>query len=244
MTRARRPRITSPAKVGVAAAGRDSLTPERIIDAALQELDERGLAAFSMRNVAARLGVYPTAIYWHVRSRDALLAGIVGRIVQLVEPAHGLPWQRYLRALFGSYRASIKRHPHASPLVGAHLIGNSSIPLSFVEGLLQKLSEAGFEGLTLVWAYNTVVAALVGFVTQEFATVPDERDAWRAEVRGRLSRGNLSSYPVLRDNLKLLANKAFVLRWQSGAQSALDQSFDLYVDVIVAGLERMAKPPR
>jgi AcrR family transcriptional regulator len=83
-----------------------SLTPQRIVDVALQELDDRELAAFSIRSVAQRLGVYPTAIYWHVENREALLAEIVARILASVEPPLALPWQRYLRELFASYRAA------------------------------------------------------------------------------------------------------------------------------------------
>jgi TetR/AcrR family tetracycline transcriptional repressor len=218
-----------------------TLTPERIVAAALQELDERGLAAFSIRSVAQRLGVYPTAIYWHVANRDALLAEIVARILASVEPRRDLAWQRYLRALFASYRTAIKRHPGAAPLVGAHLVGNRSIRLSLVDGVLAKLVEAGFRGERLVAAYNTVIAALVGFVTQEFAAVPDEaRAAWRSAVRKRLARAELEAYPVLRDHLPLLANRAFILRWHSGAQAPMDRSFDCYVDVVVGGLERLA----
>lgn len=222
-----------------------NLTPDRIIAAALDELDDGGLAAFSVRNVAQRLGVYPTAIYWHVASRDAILAEIVARVLEAAEPRRALPWQRYLRALFRGYRAAIKRHPAAAPLVGAHLVGNRSIRLSLVEGVLAKLGEAGFAGDELVCAYNTVIAALVGFVTQEFAAVPDdERAAWRTAVRQRLAPGKLASYPVLRDNLRRLANRAFILRWQTGAEAPLDRSFERYVDVVIGGLASLARKRR
>jgi TetR/AcrR family tetracycline transcriptional repressor len=212
-----------------------------VIRAALMELDDHGLAAFSIRNVASRLGVYPAAIYWHVKTRELILAEIVAHILAAVEPRPSLRWQRYLRELLANYRAEIRRHPNAAPLVGAHLVGNRSIRLSLVENLLTKLREAGFARRRLVAAYNTVIAALVGFVTQEFAPVPEEDGAaWRAAVKQRLSAAALAGYPVLRENLPLLANQAFILRWQSGAQRPLDDSFAHYVDVVIGGLERMA----
>ena len=223
------------------------LTPERIIAAALAELDHGGLAAFSIRNLAHRLGVYPTAIYWHVQSRDAILGEVVAHLLDTVVPPPALAWQGYLRALFRGYRDRIKRHPNAAALVGAHLVGNRSIRLSLVEGVLAKLRDAGFAGDELVAAYNTVIAALVGFVTQEFAAIPEDESArWRSAVRQRLAVGRLADYPVLRDNLPRLANRAFILRWQSGAQAPLDRSFARYVDVVIGGLERIAprKPPR
>ncbi len=205
------------------------------------ELDDHGLAAFSIRNVAGRLGVYPAAIYWHVKNRQLILAEIVAHILAAVEPRPGLRWQRYLRTLLANYRAAIRRHPNAAPLVGAHLVGNSSIRLSLVENLLTKLREAGFSRHRLVAAYNTVIAAMVGFVTQEFAPVPEDHGAaWRSAVKQRLSAAALADYPVLRANLPLLVNQAFILRWQSGARRPLDDSFAHYVDVVIGGLERMA----
>lgn len=222
--------------------GQNGLTAARVIRAALEELDDHGLAAFSIRNLANRLGVYPTAIYWHVKSREVILAQVVARILTDVEPRRDQPWQRYLRALFTGYRATIQKHPHVAPLIGAHLIGNSSIPLSFVENVLAILAEAGFAQRELVAAYNTVIAALVGFVTQELAPVPEgDRPLWRSAVQARLSADALEDYPVLREHLPLLANRAFILRWDSGAQVPLDESFERYVDVVIGGLEQLAR---
>jgi TetR/AcrR family tetracycline transcriptional repressor len=207
------------------------LTPGRIVRAALQELDDRGLAAFSIRNLANRLGVYPTAIYWHVKSRDVILAQVVAHILADVEPRRGPTWQGYLRALFANYRAAIKKHPNVAPLVGAHV--------------LAALHGAGFAKGDLVAAYNTVIAALVGFVTQEFAPIPDDdRALWQSAVQLRLSEDALDDYPVLRENLPLLANRAFILRWDSGVQAPLDDSFERYVDVVIGGLEKLAPPKR
>ena len=61
------------------------LSPEKVIDAALAILREQGLAALSMRQVSASLGVQPSALYWHVASKQELLAQLADRI--LPEPA-------------------------------------------------------------------------------------------------------------------------------------------------------------
>jgi len=47
-----------------------ALSKERIVEAALAQIDRDGLAAFSLRDVARALGVYPTALYWHVPGRN------------------------------------------------------------------------------------------------------------------------------------------------------------------------------
>ncbi|MCK2036980.1 TetR family transcriptional regulator [Microbacterium sp. SSW1-49] len=48
--------------------------------AALALLDEVGLADLSMRRIAARLDVQPSALYWHFASKQALLAELADRI--------------------------------------------------------------------------------------------------------------------------------------------------------------------
>jgi TetR/AcrR family tetracycline transcriptional repressor len=214
------------------------------VRAAIRELDANGLASFSIRNLAASLGVYPTAVYWHIPNRNLVLAEVVARALEEVIPEKDPAWQDYIRELFLRYRVMIKKHPNLAPLIGAHLIGNSSISLSLVERLLFKLSSAGFTGENLVGAYNAVIAALVGFVTQEFAPIPKEDSReWQSRVKDRLLALDPQAYPVLGKNLPLLANKAFILRWQSGDQAPLDKSFDCYVDMVIGGLENLL-PPR
>jgi AcrR family transcriptional regulator len=47
---------------------------------ALALLDEVGLADLSMRRIAARLDVQPSALYWHFASKQELLAELADRI--------------------------------------------------------------------------------------------------------------------------------------------------------------------
>ncbi|WP_164223731.1 TetR family transcriptional regulator, partial [Stenotrophomonas maltophilia] len=51
------------------------LSRARIVETALQLIDDAGLDGFSVREVARVLGVYPTALYWHLPGgRNTLLA--------------------------------------------------------------------------------------------------------------------------------------------------------------------------
>jgi AcrR family transcriptional regulator len=58
-----------------------ALTKTEIIDAALALLRENGLGGLSMRRLAADLGVQAGALYWHVPSKQDLLAEIAERIL-------------------------------------------------------------------------------------------------------------------------------------------------------------------
>jgi AcrR family transcriptional regulator len=46
--------------------GRRSLSRTEIVNAALRYVDEHGLDALTMRALAKEIGVYPTALYWHI----------------------------------------------------------------------------------------------------------------------------------------------------------------------------------
>jgi TetR/AcrR family tetracycline transcriptional repressor len=60
---------------------RRGLSRARVVDAALELVDEQGLAAVTMRALAARLGVEAMSLYRHVENRDKLFDAVVDRIV-------------------------------------------------------------------------------------------------------------------------------------------------------------------
>lgn len=60
---------------------------EGIVDVALRLLDAYGLPDLTMRRLASELGVQPSALYWHVESKQALLASLADRIVAEASPA-------------------------------------------------------------------------------------------------------------------------------------------------------------
>lgn len=219
-----------------------TLTREAVIAAAIEEIDRNGLERFSLRNVAKALGVFPTAVTWHVRSRSQLLADVV-RVVQedILPPGFHDTWQGYLREFLHRFREAIRRHPNIAPLVGTQMVANAGIELVFVERILAVLAHAGLSGTRLLAAYNSVIAAAVGFTTQEFAPLPaDGTRAWQKDVRDRLQTVPAEKYPRLAENMKLLSNKAFTLRWQSGTEAPLDESFNAFVEIVITGLDRFA----
>lgn len=215
------------------------LTREAIVAAALEELDDTGLDAFSLRGLARRLGVKPNTITWHVGSRDVLFAEVVALLLRdLAPPRDGtLCWQGWLRALFGRYRALIRRHPNAAALVGAGIVSNARADCALVEAILATLAEAGFPEALIGDAYCAVQAAMIGFTTQEFARMPDDVPGWREATRAHLAGIDPARYPTLARHLPRLANRAFILRWQNGVEAPLDSGFAMFTDCLIAGLE-------
>ena len=116
-----------------------ALSREMIVKSALDYIDEDGLETFSLRNLNTRLGVYPTAIYWYVPSRNELLAQIVSLVLVDVLPARRRrAWQNYIRDLFENYRAAVRAHPNVAPLIGTQLVSNVHM-----DGVLDQLRGDG-----------------------------------------------------------------------------------------------------
>lgn len=55
-----------------------SESAQRVLDAALQLFAEHGFEGTSLQQIADRLGVTKAAVYYHFRSKDDLLAALVG----------------------------------------------------------------------------------------------------------------------------------------------------------------------
>lgn len=226
-------------------AGLQPLDRDRILEAALSLIDRHGLQAFNIRALADSLKVFPAAIYWHVPSRNGLVSGAVALamhgIVDGLDATRSDPWQDRLRALLRRYREVIRSHPRLAPLVASELIGNAEFDAALLDHVLQLLEDAGFAGDALRDAYNVVFAAMCGFATMELSSVPqDEAQAWEASCRAQIAGVDAQRHPALSRHVRALENRAFVLRWSSGEAQPLESGFEVWVDVIVRGLEARA----
>jgi TetR/AcrR family tetracycline transcriptional repressor len=221
----------------------DGVTKEKIVAAALAQLDAHGLAAFSVRDVARSLNVYHATIFWHFGTRNQLLAQMVAFVLKdLQPPGRGRGWQDWLRELFRRYRSAIQAHPNIAPVIGAQLVSNAHIDFMLIETLLEVLTEAGFKDERLIEAFSVVTAAQVGFVTLEFAPPPaDDTAEWSASMRELIGSVAPGRYPILARHVGRMANRSFTLRWQNGSEVPLDRSFAAYVETVIAGLEALAR---
>lgn len=222
--------------------GGPNLSREIIVEAALEVIDAEGLEKFSVRVLSDRLGVFPTALYWYIPSKNEILAAVVTHVLEGVAPEAQDDWESYLRELFANFRRTIRAHPNIAPLISSQLLPNTAVSLAFVESIVTALETAGLKGAALAGGYNAVLAALVGFVAQEFAPVPTE-DAtiWQMQVQERLLTIDAEQYPTLAGNLPQLANKAFLLRWQNGVNAPLDDSYVFFVDMVINGIRALAQ---
>src|SRR5258708_852573 len=206
-------------------SAKNALDREQIVASALALIDRDGLEGFSLRQLARHLGVFPTALYWHLPGGKNELLGDVAATAfhNVTRPfKEGDDWSSWLRELFRRYRNSLHRHPNIAPLLGAQLVSNSGVNPKLVEQILAVLDSAGFSGRRLIDAYNAVVAAMLGFVTLELAPMPAEDPTnWAERFEKSIRSLDPAQFPHLAKHMDLMANRAFIVRWESGDQNPL-----------------------
>ena len=224
------------------------LSKNQVVAAAVAQIDEKGLAAFSLRELARTLKVSPAVIYWHVGgAKEDLFAEIAASITGSLSGGldADMPWDARLRQVFRNYRTLVHRHPAVAPLLGAQMTSNGVANLDWVETILSALHEGGYRGDALRPAFNVLVGGLAGFVTMELAPAPvgKARTAskdWQDLFARRVARIDPQAYPLTSAALPDITNRIFVLRWQNGADVPYSDSFELLLDLLVEGLKARA----
>ncbi len=141
---------------------------DEILDAALALADEQGLDAVSMRAVAARVGVTPMALYPHIGSKEALLDGLVDRLLAQLLPAvdqDAGPTGR-LMALARAVRGLAGRHPNAIRL----LLSRPAVTpdaVRLVDVLYRALLDAGVPPPQVPRMERMVSTFVLGFAVSE-----------------------------------------------------------------------------
>lgn len=156
-------------KRGRPTLGAAHLSRERIFEAALALVDSEGLAALSMRQLAATLGVDPMAIYHYVPNKRAVLGGIVAlALAEFQLPARAIgDWQTQVRAFAAAYRAVMRRHPELLRLLVSDLELGAEALLQTNEHLYAALAGAGLSAAQLMVAADTIVDYLHGVAFAE-----------------------------------------------------------------------------
>ena len=95
---------------------RPGMSTDRITAAALQIVDTEGSQALTMRRLGQALGRKVMTLYRYVPSKDALLDGVVARVLTdlAINPA-ATDWRQELRDLAASFRGLAPAHPTRYP---------------------------------------------------------------------------------------------------------------------------------
>lgn len=212
---------------------RPGLSRAAVLDAALELVDSGGLAQLSMRRLGAALRVEAMAVYRYVRSREALLDGLVDRVMDQLyaDPAvllqEGDDWPDFLRRVAEGVRRVARQHPQLFPLIAtrppaAPWIRPPLRSLRWVEGFLTGLQARGFSEDGAIYAYRAFASFLVGHLLLEVSA--RGVDPVPAEPTGAPPPDvDLSAYPELQRLSSRLAVEDLDEEFAHGLEDLLER---------------------
>lgn len=144
----------------------EPLSHERIVDAAIELLDDEGENGLTFRALATRLSTGPGAIYWHIASKSELLVAasdvVVARAIGEGK-SRGKPRQA-IRALAVSVFALIDAHPW----VGAQLTRApwETAMLQIFERIGRQVQAMGVRGGARFTSASAILSYIIGVSVQ------------------------------------------------------------------------------
>ncbi|MBO3746311.1 TetR/AcrR family transcriptional regulator C-terminal domain-containing protein [Streptosporangiaceae bacterium NEAU-GS5] len=214
------------------APARVPLNRERIVDAAYEVLDREGLDRFSMRMVAAELGVAVSALYVHVANKDELLELMYQRLFEQVElPELDPPrWREQLKEYARASRARLSAHRDLARISMMHVPFSGDV-LGFIDKGLGAFRAIGLPDEVAAFVGDLVSSYVENSVLEESLWKErnkiESRDAWRVQRQQFLDY--FESLPADRfPNLVELSH--FMLNEDE------NHRFELGLEIIVRGL--------
>lgn len=184
-------------------ARRTALTVEAIVEAAVEVLDESGVAGLSMRRVAERLGTGAASLYAHVSAKDELLELVFDELlgqVRLPEPDPAR-WREQLYEMALDLRNILASHRDAA-LAGLGRIPTSAKSLAAAEatvavmragGLSDRVAALGLDQLIL----HVSAAAFERGLFEHSDMSPEEIDRYFEDIEEFYDALPPDRFPVL-----------------------------------------------
>jgi AcrR family transcriptional regulator len=211
---------------------RNTLSRDRIVQAALVLLDAEGFEAVTMPALAKRMGVGTMSLYRHVADKDDLINAVAEQVLSGVSVPDGDPddWEGrvvgYLRAL----RTEALAHPALSSILAARGLTVGPV-FDQLEQVHRVLRAAGFSDVDAVRAFYTLFTYVFGFVIWELPRVHQQPPASYAKAwNDALDQLDPASYPNLQ-----------ALRAELTTVASTDQ-FEYGLYHLIASLRPLANP--
>ncbi|MBV8985269.1 MAG: TetR family transcriptional regulator [Acidimicrobiia bacterium] len=141
---------------------------QRIVAAARELIAAGGVDALSMRKLAAEVGVAPTAIYWHIGSREDLLNAVLDAMIGDLPPitARGSSPRARLVSVARSIRDQVRGTTDAQQLA-AELGRTAELSFPGQVALTREMQAAGVTGSDAAQAVRAVLFLVGGFILLE-----------------------------------------------------------------------------
>jgi AcrR family transcriptional regulator len=153
--------------VEVGKAPRPRWTRAKLLRAAIDLADERGIESLSMRKLSQALGGGTMSLYNHVSNKDDLLDGMVDAVFGEIElPDSQLGWRHAMRDRAIAMRTAMSRHPWAIGMMESRRTPGPAT-LRHHDAVIGCLLDAGFSVQLAAHAFAALDSYIYGFALQE-----------------------------------------------------------------------------
>jgi len=218
------------------------LDRELIVHHAFCQLNEGGLESLTLRRLAHRLGVQAPALYWHFKSKQALLDEMATQLLRETiqgrpRPEDATSWRDWTFALAQELRRVLLRYRDGARIFGGTYLTDASLYAS-MDASLRLLVNAGFSLQSAVVAMATLSGYTVGFVIEEQSVhLPPEEPTQLAREKPR-KRPSLDPRYTLAARGERIDKEAYPLAYAAGAKlfGDPDSGFLAGLELIVNGM--------
>lgn len=200
---------------------RGSIKKEQIVEAAFNLLDESGIDGVSLRKLACSLGIRAPSLYWHFKSKQALVDAMADALIRDVarEIPEGQHWRATLHQITREFRTGFKSHRDGARVYAGTFIASENV-LRVGEETIAALVRAGAEiGFAATTAMD-LMYYVMGFVIEEQSFPEDRGDV--EGVQQAFMKLAEERYPHCWKARHVLAEPAFETRFEKGLDLLLD----------------------
>ena len=204
------------------------LSRERIVRAAIELADADGLAAVSLRKVAAALDVGPMRLYCYIDTKEELLDLMVNAVHAEIQPT-GDDWRQVLRSQAEATRRAAQQHEWLADLIGGRpQLGPNTLAIG--DAVLAAMGGVDLD--TVVPAVAAVNAYVTGAVRREIA----ERRAERATGMD-IKQFQAANGPYLERTFASGRFPALATVIRDGPHLSADEHFRIGLEFLLDGIE-------
>lgn len=157
--------------------GRRGFDEDALLDAALQEMERRGVEGFSLRAVARSVGCDAAALIYRFGSKEGLQRAVADRLhARTMRPDPKLPWRIRLSEMARQYRVLAQTYPNSFALLMRYWATGPQ-DLKLAEDAFAALCDAGIPDHLVPAVECGFYAALLGLCAGDAGGVTGRPDA-------------------------------------------------------------------
>ena len=203
-------------------ASKRNLSSRKIIAAAIEIADEKGLRAVTLRGIANRIGVHVTSLYNHVPTKEAVLEEMVKTLLAEAKlPTGETTWQAWVRQFAQGMRALAANHPGAFEAFH-HASAQGERSAESFEAAFAAFRSAGFSDEATYKAVKTTIITVLGLVLEDTARIRK---------------------PRMRTDLKHISSSRFPLVHEIHRVANETDTFQFCIETLLAGFESLKRGP-